>query len=289
MKLTLSKKRLWLDRIFVILTGGATFIGLALLFLIFIKVLLSGKDAISWSFLTEQTREGGGAGGIFYQICGTLILSFSAALITTPLSLALALLQSEYVSRVYFKRGIKTLLYLLNGVPSIIFGVFGYFVLVSAAGFQKSWLVGGIVLAMMILPTVTISVSDAIKRIPKHDRDVATALGLNPPKVIWSLVLPYSLNGLVTGLLLGLARAAGETAPIMFTAAVASGADLPTGIVDSPVVAIPYHILELAQDASTPEKLTNAWGSAFVLMSASVLFSILGWLVRQRSFQENQR
>ena len=289
MKLTLSKRRLWLDRVFVFVTGGATVLGLALLFLIFFKVLLSGKDAISWGFLTEQTKDGGGSGGIFYQICGTLILSASAAFMATPLSLALALLQSEYLKRPVFRRGIKTLLYLMNGVPSIIFGVFGYFVLVSAAGFQKSWLVGGIVLALMILPTVTISVSDAIKRIPKNDRDAATALGLNAPKVIWSLILPYSLNGLVTGLLLGLARAAGETAPIMFTAAVASGAELPTGIVDSPVVAIPYHILELALDASTTEKLTNAWGSALVLMFASVLFSILGWLVRQRSFQENQR
>jgi phosphate transport system permease protein len=286
---TLSWRRRWLDRLFLVMTGGATLLGLALLFLIFLMVVLSGKDALSWTFLTERTAEAGAAGGIFYQICGTLLLSVTAAALAMPLSLALALVQSEYLKHPSIRRALGTLLYLLNGVPSIVFGVFGYFVLVRGAGFEKSWLVGGMVLALMIVPTVTISVSDAIKRIPSQDRDAVMALGLNPPKVIWALVLPYSLNGLVTGTLLGLARAAGETAPIMFTAAVASGADFPTGIVDNPVVAIPYHILELAQDASNPKILTNAWGSALVLLFISIMFSSLGWLIRQRSFQEDQR
>jgi phosphate transport system permease protein len=289
MKTELSTRRKILDNLFLLLAGSATLVGMALLLLIFSMVVISGKDALSWGFLTERMRGGGAAGGIFYQICGTLILSITAAFIAMPLSLAVALVQSEYLRHPRARRWVKTTLYMLNGVPSIIFGVFGYFVFVRNAGFGKSWFVGGMVLALMILPTVTISVADAIGRIPQHDRDAARALGLNPPKVIWALILPYSLNGLVTGVLLGLARAAGETAPIMFTAAVASGAELPDGIIDNPVVAIPYHILELAQDASDPQILTNAWGSALVLLFISIMFSILGWLVRQRSFQEDQR
>lgn len=282
----LSVKRRVYDALFLMITGGAAFLGLGLIAAIFLAVLSYGAPALSWGFLSEPMRASGEAGGIIYQIIGTGFLAGSAALIALPLALALALFRSEYVESRRLKEAIGAALFLLNGVPSIIFGVVGYFVIVRAAGMQKSWLAGGIVLAFMILPTVTIAVSEAIRRIPRADRDAAIALGLNRPKVIWSLVLPASRGGLITGLLLGLARSAGETAPIMFTAAVFSGAEWPEGIVDSPVTALPYHILNLAQDASSPKVLENAWGAALVLLGLALLLSLAAWYARERQHRE---
>jgi phosphate transport system permease protein len=283
MTLQLPLARRLKDSGFKLLCGVAAATALCLLLGVLLTILTSAWPALSLSFVTEQSRRGGEQGGVFFQVVGTCVLALTAASIAVPFSLGLALLQSEYMKAGLTRRLLSGSLFLLNGVPSIVFGVVGFFVLVKACGLQKSWFAGGVVLAFMILPTVTVAVSDAISRIPAQRREAALALGLNSPKVIWSLVVPSSLPGLATGILLGLARAAGETAPIMFTAAVFSGADWPVGVVDSPVVALPYHVLVLAQDASSPAVLQNAWGAAALLVAMSLVLSSLAWLVRRRS------
>ena len=122
-------------------------------------------------------------------------------------------------------------------------------VFVGVLGWGKSWLSGGILLGMMILPTVTVALIERIESLPGKYLEAAAGLGLSRSQIVWSVVLPQSATGLITGSLLGLARAAGETAPIMFTAAVFAGASLPQGIRESPVLSLPYHIFVLAQDS----------------------------------------
>src|SRR5204863_4232064 len=116
-------------------------------------------------------------------------------------------------------------------------------------GWGKSWLAGGLLLAVMILPTLALALAERIESLPGRYLEAAAGLGLSRSQIVWSVILPQSLSGLLSGTLLGLARAAGETAPILFTAAVFSGAGLPHGIRDNPVMALPYHIFVLAQDS----------------------------------------
>jgi phosphate transport system permease protein len=178
------------------------------------------------------------------------------------------------------------LLYTLNGVPSILFGIFGLIVFVRFFGWGKSWFAGGILLGMMILPVVTVALIERIESLPRKYIEAAAGLGLTQSQIIWSVILPQSLTGLVTGSLLGLARAAGETAPIMFTATIFAGATLPHGIKESPVLSLPYHIFVLAQDSFDPAVGSKMWGSALVLLALVSLFSIVALPMRLRIHEE---
>ena len=175
---------------------------------------------------------------------------------------------------------------MLNGVPSILFGILGLIVFVKFLGWGKSWLSGGLLLGLMILPTVTVSLIERIKALPPAYVEAAVGLGLSRSQVVWSIVLPQSVGGLVTGLLLGLARAAGETAPIMFTATVFAGVTLPAGVRESPVLSLPYHIFILAQDSFDPAAAARVWGAAAVLLGVVFLLSAAALPVRLRVHEE---
>jgi len=234
-----------------------------------------GLPALSWSFFTEQIRLVGAAGGIFWNLVGTIILLAAALAICSPLAVSLALLERVWLRTPRTRRALRTLLYTLNGLPSVIFGLFGYIVFVQWCGWGKSWLVGGIVLAMSMLPTVTVTLVERLKAVPAKYLEAAAGLGLNPAQIVWSVLLPQAWGGLITGSLLGLARAAGETAPIMFTATIFAGATWPRGIHESPVLTLPYHIFILAQDSFDPDVGAKLWGAALVLLGLVFLLSVL--------------
>ena len=234
-----------------------------------------GAPALNWSFLTEQIRLVGAAGGIFWNLIGTIVLIGSALLICTPLAVALALLERVWLTASGGRRALRSFLYTLNGVPTIVLGIFGFIVFVQWCGWGKSWLAGGIVLAMSMLPTVTISLIERLKAVPAKYVEAAAGLGLSRAQVVWAVLLPQSVAGLITGSLIALARAAGETAPIMFTATIFAGATLPHGIKDSPVLSLPYHIFILAQDSFDPAVGPKLWGAALVLLSLVFLLSML--------------
>src|SRR5262249_2325548 len=141
---------------------------------------------------------------------------------------------------------------LLNGIPSILFGIFGLIVFVKFFGWGKSWLTGGILFGIMIVPMLSLSLVERLRALPRKNVEAGAGLGLSRSQIIWSIILPQCANGLVTGSLLGLARAAGETAPIMFTATIFAGATLPQDIRESPVLTLPYHIFILSQDSFDP-------------------------------------
>ena len=274
------------DRLLILICGAsAVFVCALLLGLIFV-ICQRGAPALSWTFLTEQIRQVGAQGGIFFNLLGTIILVLTALVVCAPIAVALALLERVYVRNLRSRRALTLFLYTLNGVPSIVFGIFGFIVFVKWLGWGKSWLGGGILLAAMILPTVTVALIERIKALPSKYVEAAAALRLDEAQVIWSVILPQSWSGLLTGSLLGLARAAGETAPIMFTATIFAGATMPHGVKDSPVLSLPYHIFILAQDSFDPAVGAKLWGAALVLLALVLLLSIIALPSRLKMHEE---
>lgn len=272
--------------LFPALCGLCTLLACAVFLGLVFVIAQRGLPAMSWTFITEQIRQVGAEGGIFYNLVGTLILITAALLVSAPIAVGLALTHAVYLRNAAAKSRLGLFLYTLNGIPSIVFGIFGFIVFVNYFGWGKSWLTGGILLAIMILPTVTVGLIERIKALPAKYVEAATGLGLRRSQVIWSVILPQSWGGLITGSLLGLARAAGETAPIMFTATIFAGATLPHGIRESPVLSLPYHIFILAQDSFDPAVGAKLWGSALVLLALVFALSIVALPIRLRLHDE---
>ena len=249
-----------------IVTGVCALVSSGVLLAIVSAIVFKGLPALSWPFLTEQIKLVGADGGIFFNLIGTLILIATALATAAPLALALALTHSVFLHTGRSRRSLELFLHVLNGVPSILLGLFGLIVFVGFFHLGKSWLNGGILLGLMILPTVTVALMEGIAAVPIPQIEAAAGLGLTQTQIIFSVILPQSLGGLITGSLLGLARAAGETAPIMFTATIFAGAGFPTGIKESPVLSLPYHIFILAQDSFDPAVRTKIWATAIVLL-----------------------
>ena len=282
-------RRRLLDRLF---TGGAAlaaFVAVASLLIVIGHVVVRGFGAISVTFLTDQIRSVGAAGGIFYQLVGTLILVAGAALVAVPIAAAYGLVLTVYAPPGRSRNALEAALHALNGVPSIVFGLFGLALFVQLLGWSKSWLAGAILLGLMIVPTVAVAFVEKLRAIPAATIEAAVGLGLSRSEVVRTVLLPQAASGLVTGTLLGLARAAGETAPIMFTAVIFAGATLPHGIVDSPVLALPYHIFVLAQDSFDPRVAQKVWGSAIVLLTLVLGLSLTALPLRIRIHEEARR
>ena len=278
--------RKFLNRAFPLAAGLCALVACGVLLAIVSAILLRGLPAISWGFFTEQIRLVGAAGGIFHNLMGTLLLITTAFLVSAPVAVGVALVHRVYLPAGRARRRLALLLYILNGVPSILFGLFGLIVFVKYFGWGKSWLAGGILLGVMILPTVTVALLERMAALPASYLEAAAGLGLSPSQIIWSVILPQSLGGLVTGSLLGLARAAGETAPILFTATVFAGATFPHAIKESPVLSLPYHIFILAQDSFDPAVGAKMWGSALVLLGLVFLLSLIALPLRLRIHEE---
>lgn len=279
--------RRFTDILLATLAGSCALVAVGIFLGLVSIVAQRGAPALSWSFLTEQIRLAGASGGIFWNTVGTLILLATAMAICTPLALGLALLERVWLGSAHVRRVLRLALYTLNGLPSILFGLVGFIVFVQWLGWGKSWLVGGIVLALSMLPTVTASLIERLHAIPARYTEAAAALGLNRAQIVWAVLLPQAWAGLITGALLGLARAAGETAPIMFTCTIFAGATWPRGIKDSPVLTLPYHIFVLAQDSFDPAVGTRLWGAALVLLGLVFLLSLLALPYRLKIHEES--
>jgi len=247
------------------------------------SVIRLGAPGLSLDFLIRPMRQGGTAGGVSGQIIGTLLLMAAALVVCLPGALACALwIGTPLPLPVRLKFMGERLLQLANAVPTVLLGLAGMLMLSRGLGLGKSWFVGGVVLGMMMLPTVTLALVERFRSTPRAQTDAATGLGLSPVRVITSIYMPRAAGGAITGTLLGLARAAGETAPILFTAAVFSGAAFPSGIRNAPVLALPYHIFVLAQDVSHPEAQERVWASALVLLLLVWLLALIVFPLRLR-------
>lgn len=249
-------------------------------------ILIRGLPSVSWRFLTEQIRLVGADGGVFYNVLGTGLLMLTALVVSGPIAVGVALVHQVYLQGEVAKRRVLLLLYLLNGVPSLLFGLFGFIVFVKGLNLGKSWLVGGLLLGFMILPTVTVALVERMKSLPSRYVEAAAGLGLTQGQQIWFVILPQSFGGWITGSLLGLARAAGETAPILFTATIFAGATFPKGVRESPVLSLPYHIFILAQDSFDPAASAKVWATAVVLLAIVAALSLAALPLRLRIHEE---
>ncbi|HIB54115.1 MAG TPA: phosphate ABC transporter permease PstA [Nitrospirales bacterium] len=262
------------------LVGSITVISVMALVCIVVVMVTKGGAMLTWEFLSQPSRAFGAEGGIRSQIAGTLILAMGAGLLSLPIALGTALYQSEYLTP-RLKSVAMRFVYALNGVPTILFGLFGYLVFGLYLGFGISWLSGALILAMMILPTLVVSIREAIDAIPHQYREAGLALGMSTAQLIRAVIVPQSVHGIITGLLLGLVRATGETAAIVFTATTFSGVDFPRSL-DEPVTTLQTHILLLSQEAVHPSATDAVWGAALMLMILVLCFSMGALMVRSR-------
>ena len=264
---------------------GATLVVLAILVIILQDIIINGLPALSWEFLTKPPLDSGRAGGIFPAIIGTLYLVVGAIAIALPLGVGAAIYLVEYTREGRITQLIRTGVDLLNGTPSIVFGLFGFAFIVLYLNVGVSMLAGQVTLALMVLPTVIRTTEEALKCIPQSLREGSLALGATKWQTISRVVLPPAVPGIVTGAILSIGRAAGETAPIMFTAVVFSSRFLPDSVFQ-PVMALPYHLFILA--TNVPGSSTNKYGTALVLLLLVVAFYAVAIFVRNH-FQNKIR
>ncbi len=245
-------------------------------------IVIQGASAISWSFLTEPPREAMTQGGIFPAIVGTLYLTIGAILVALPLGVAAAVYLSEYAREGRLLRLVRLGIQNLAGVPSVIFGLFGLALFCVFFGFGVSLLAGSLTLGLLILPTVIGASEEALRAVPDTFRQASLGLGATRWQTIRKVVLPAALPGILTGSILAIGRAAGETAPIMFTAATFYTLQLPASPLQE-VMALPYHIYVLAT-AGTHIAQTRPlqYGTAMVLISLVLGMSLVAILIRAR-------
>jgi phosphate transport system permease protein len=249
-------------------------------------IVVRGISAFSWEFLTQVPRKAMTAGGVAPAIVGTFYLTLGAMVFSIPLGLACAVYLSEYSTKSFIVNIIRISINNLAGVPSVVFGLFGLAIFVKFFGFGVSILSGSLTLGIMVLPSIISAAQEALMAVPQSYREASLALGATLWETIRRVVLPSALPGILTGVILSIGRVAGETAPIMFTAATFYTRGYPDSVF-SEVMALPYHIYALMTEGVHPEEQTRiAYGCALILLILVLSLSTLAIILRQR--QRNQ-
>ena len=270
---------------FGLLILATTIVVLPVLFII-LYIIVNGVGAISWEFLTQPPSQAGKAGGIFPAIVGTFYLMIGALLFSLPIGVLAGIYLTEYARDNWLTRLINMAILNLAGVPSIVYGLFGLGVFVLALHFGMSLLAASLTLACQALAMTITTSREAILAVPREYREGSLAVGATKWQTIRHLVLPQAMPGIITGAILAMSRAAGETAPIL----VVGAAFLVPGLPQSPFdqfMALPYHLYTTAAHVPGMPK-TTIWGVALVLLVVVLSFNFLATIirlrVRQRSF-----
>lgn len=266
---------------FSLFRGAAGINALALLIVVYFLVK-NGWTAISWDFLTEAPRDSMTKGGILPCIVGTAYLSIGALAISMPLGIGSAVYLNEYARQGVIVRLIRFAINNLAGVPSVVFGLFGLAFFVTWMNLEVSILSGALTLGFLSLPVVIGASEEALRAVPDTYREASLGLGSTKWQTISRVVLPAAFPSMITGGILSLSRAAGETAAIMFTAAVYFNKQLPDSIFD-PVMALPYHIYVLATAGTNIEQTRHLqYGTALVLIALVLGMNLLAVVYRAR-------
>jgi len=264
---------------FTLVRASALIITLALGGII-LYIFVNGISAISWEFITKPPTDAMTKGGIMPAILGTIYLTIGAIAIGLPLGVASAIYLTEYAKQGRIIRLIKVGINCLAGVPSVVFGLFGLGFFVIFMKFGSSILSGSLTLGFLILPTIIGASEEALKAVPQTFREASLSLGVSKWQTIYRIVLPNALPGILTGSILGIGRAAGETAPIMFTAAAYFTAKLPGSIFDE-VMALPYHIYVLATVGTNIEATRPIqFGTVLVLVAVVLGIDLIAIVIR---------
>ncbi len=241
-------------------------------------IVVEGLPAINAEFLFDVPRSGMREGGIWPAIVGTFWLTIGTAIFSVPLGVAIAIYLSEYARDNKFTRTIRLAIINLAGVPSIVYGLFGLGLFVLALGFGSSILAGSLTLSIMTLPVIISTAEEALRSVPQSFRTVSVSLGGTKWQTIRKVVLPNALPGIITGVILGLERAAGETAPILFTVAAFYLPTLPKSVFDK-TMALPYHLFVIStQVPGMPLKLQ--FGTALVLLTFVLSMTLIATVIR---------
>ena len=255
---------------------------LAVLLLFLYDIGRKGGGAISWEFLTQAPRKGMTQGGIFPAIFGTFLVTLITAILAVPLGMCAAIYLNEYARQGRLTRLIRLSIRNLSGVPSIVYGLFGVILFVNIMRFGTSVLSAGLTLGLMTLPWTITASEEALKTVPNSYREGALALGATKWQSIRTNVLPYAVPGMLTGTVLGLARAAGETAPILFTGAAFFLPYLPKSLGDQ-FMALPYHLYIMATQHHQIEQVRPlAYGTALVLIVLVLGMNMTAIVIRFR-------
>jgi phosphate transport system permease protein len=264
------------------LLGLGTIVALVPLVLVICYLLKKGLGAISWHFFSTDPTGNflGDPGGIKSAILGTVEMVALASAIAIPIGVGVALYLTEYGRDSKFAGAVRYFVDVMTGVPSIVFGLFVYIVLILNGGFGTfaGWK-GSVALSLLMLPIVVRSSEVVLLLVPNHLREAALALGAPRWRVVSRVVLPTALSGLVTGSLLAIARAAGETAPLLFTAAIVNGTTFNLG---QRMNSLPLQIFTDVGQAQD-RLVARAWGAALTLVAMVLLLTLIARFVSRRS------
>ncbi len=260
-------------RLFIVIT--------AIFLLLFLYVIFSkGGKMITWSFLTESPRRFMTEGGIFPAIVGTFWLTILSIGMALPLGVLTAIYMVSYAKPSWFVKIVRIAVNTLAGVPSIIYGLFGMAIFVQLLQLDVSIMAGSLTLAILALPVMINASEEALRSVPHDFREASLALGATERQTILRVILPTALPNILTGAIISIGRVAGETAPILFTAATFYTRHLPTSVMDE-VMALPYHIFALMTEGAHADKqVPIAYGTAVVLLAMVLMVSALAIMIR---------
>jgi len=266
------------QRIGFILLGLASLVVVLPILFVIGDVVVQGIGALNWEFLSQMPRDGMKAGGIFPAIVGTLLLTLGTALAAIPVGVGGAIYLAEYARDNWLTRAIRLAIINLAGIPSVVYGLFGLGLFVLFLQFGTSIIAGALTLAIMTLPIIISTAEEALRAVPTEFRTVNASLGGTRWQGIRNIILPQALPGIITGVILGLLRAAGETAPILFTVAAFFLPSLPRSVFDQ-TMALPYHLYVIS--TQVPEMpVPIQYGTALVLLALVLSMNLVATIIR---------
>jgi phosphate transport system permease protein len=268
------------QRIVFFIFGAATFLIIVPVIAIFLIILFNGLQALTPEFIFSMPRMGMRAGGVFPAIIGTLYLVLGTAILSLPLGILAAVYLTEYAKDNWLTRLIEVAIVNLAGVPSIVYGLFGLGLFVIFLKLGASIMAGSLTLAIMTLPVIITASKEALNSVPRSFREVSYSLGASRWQTVRKVVLPNAIPGIMTGTILGLSRAAGETAPILFTVAAFYLPRLPRSVFDQ-VMALPYHIYVLSTQVPNVS-VKIQYGTVLVLILLVFIMNIIAAVIRAR-------
>jgi phosphate transport system permease protein len=270
---------------FAVLTALAVVVVVPIILLL-VYIFVQGIGAINWEFLTTFPRNGMKEGGILPAVIGTVILTFGTAIVSIPLAIGAAVYLAEYARDTWLTRTIRLAIINLAGIPSVVYGLFGLGLFVLFLRLGTSIVAGSLTLGLMTMPVVISTAEESLLTVPQRFRVVSRSLGATRWQTIRQVVLPNALPGILTGVILGLERAAGETAPILFTVAAFYLPRLPSSPMDQ-TMALPYHLYVIStQVPGMP--LDVQYGTALVLLVLVLSMNLVATIIRSRFRRRRQ-
>jgi phosphate transport system permease protein len=272
-------KKIWSGVNWAVLTGSTLIVCLFLGIILF-DIFSKGLPSLSWNFVSSFPTHGMTQGGILPAITGTVMLTFITTIFAVPFGVACAIYLNEYARPTMLTNVIRACIRNLAGIPSIIYGLFGLALFVQSLRMGTSVLSAGLTLGLLSLPYIITTTEEALKRIPNSMREATLALGVTQFETIRDVVLPKALPGILTGVILTLSRAAGETAPILFTgvAFYINGVNISF---HQEFMALPYHLYMLSTQHQSIELVRPlAYGTAVVLIILVFLLNIVAFYIR---------